>query len=279
MFVAPCWHCEDPFVKLLVEDVQQGILRNAILKTVLKASASFLQLCVFVFSSRTKNFQIRGLRRIGNFDVDGEALCHHRRHKKFGTDTSDNPFLKVEAGIRTPLGMGSGASGLKPARQWQRPAATSRCNLGKSRRWPSVKDCPGQRAYRDCHGFERKGETLPDFWWCWLTSAEKRTPYDTQQVTVREAAFAKDGTWLDPESSTIPELRRVLLLAKVDFSLEAIRELANLAPCSIPRRSCQCPGRQGDYSLGCLAWPFAHWLLDALRNPAPPASKRGNARR
>ena len=72
MFVVPCWHFEDPLVNVQDDGVQQGILRGAILKIVLKAFASFLQLYLSVLSLR---------RGISKFESQEESATFRLKEK------------------------------------------------------------------------------------------------------------------------------------------------------------------------------------------------------
>ena len=107
MFVVPCWHCEDSIVQLLDEGVQQSILRSAILKMVLKAFASFLQLYIPLCFHCAEGFpKFEDQEDSANLTLTEKPSVTIAASRKFGTDAGDNPFLKVNAGIWTPFGDG-----------------------------------------------------------------------------------------------------------------------------------------------------------------------------
>merc|ERR1719322_1056284 len=85
--------------------------------------------------------------------------------------------------------------------------------------------------------FAWKGETLPEYWWCTEQMLTVPGADGCDQLvddggdatllmhkgTELEAAFAKDGTLPDPESTTNPEFKCVLQLVKDSISLDATK--------------------------------------------------------
>merc|ERR1712107_128590 len=85
--------------------------------------------------------------------------------------------------------------------------------------------------------FAWKGETLPEYWWCTEQMLTVPGADGCDQLvddggdatllmhkgTELEAAFAKDGTLPDPESTTNPEFKCVFQLVKDSISLDATK--------------------------------------------------------
>merc|ERR1712107_457911 len=100
--------------------------------------------------------------------------------------------------------------------------------------------------------FAWKGETLPEYWWCTEQMLTVPGADGCDQLvddggdatllmhkgTELEAAFAKDGTLPDPESTTNPEFKCVLQLVKDSISLDATKwtRMAKHCKVSVRRR-------------------------------------------